>query len=121
MYKLILLFYGGEGIDIEAIEHFWSHEFVPLSETMPGLKKVSISRINKPITPGAQLHLTHELFFEDLAALDRAMRSEPGQEAGRLLMEFAGQAVEVYYAEHKEDTPKPAGQDPKAASEGEAA
>lgn len=117
MYKLTLIFSKVEGADIEAIEHRWSHEFVPLAETMPGLQLVSISRMNRSITPEAKVHLIHELYFEDLEALDAAMRSEQGQQAGRLLMDFAGKSVQVYFAEHKEDTPTPSAEGVPAKSD----
>jgi uncharacterized protein (TIGR02118 family) len=118
LYKLILIFSKVEGVDLDFIEHRWSHEFVPLAESMPGLRLVSISRMNKAITPNANIHLIHELFFDDLDALDAAMRSPEGQQAGRLLMDFAGESVQVYFAEHKEDTPTPVADKGKAPAEG---
>ena len=107
LYKLILVFTEAAGRDLDYIEHRWSHEFVPQAEKMPGLRRVSVSRIHKPITPGATIHLIHELYFDDVEALDAAMKSQVGQQAGRILMDFAGEAVQVYFAEHKEDRPHP--------------
>ncbi len=105
MYKLILIFKKTDEDNLDFIEHRWSHEFVPLAERMPALQRVSISRVTKSISPEADVHLIHELFFDSLEDLDQAMKSEVGQQAGRLLMEFASQAVQVYFAEHAEDTP----------------
>lgn len=78
---------------------------MPQSEKMPGLRRVSISRMHKPITPEANIHLIHELYFEDVKALDAAMTSPAGQQAGQLLMDIAGEVVQVYFGEHMEDTP----------------
>ena len=105
MYKLILIFKEVDEADLDFIEHRWSHEFVPLAERMPSLQRVSISRVTKSITPEADIQLIHELFFDSLEDLDQAMKSDIGQQAGRLLMDFASQAVQVYFAEHAEDTP----------------
>ncbi|MFP3854935.1 MAG: EthD family reductase [Anaerolineales bacterium] len=107
MYKLILVFRALEGVNMDAIEHRWSHEFVPQVEQMPGLRRVSISRVHRTITPEANIHLIHELYFDDLESLDEAMSSEIGQQAGQLLMAIAGGVVRVYFAEHLEDAPNP--------------
>ena len=107
MYKLILVFLALEGVDMDAMEDRWSREFVPKAEQMPGLRRVSISRVHRPITPEANIHLIHELYFDDVDSLDAAMNSEIGQQAGRMLMDIAGGVVRVYFAEHLEDVPNP--------------
>lgn len=73
---------------------------------MPGLRRVSVSRIQGALAHESEVHLLHELYFDDRQALDEAMASEAGQAAGQLLMSFAGGQVEVLLAVHQEDRPR---------------
>jgi uncharacterized protein (TIGR02118 family) len=101
VHKLMILFKTTS--DPLGLETRWSQEFVPRAEKMPGLRRVSVSRILG--TPGgeANLHLVHEFYFDDLAALEGAMASPEGQAAGRALMAFAGDSVTLLFAEHLEE------------------
>lgn len=104
MHKLVLLFLTPP--DLDEFEHRWSHDFVPQAEKMPGLQRVSVSRIQGALSQASDVYLLHELYFKDRRALDTAMASPQGQSTGRLLMEIAGSQVEVLLAEHQEDRPQ---------------
>jgi uncharacterized protein (TIGR02118 family) len=104
LHKLILLFHKPDEVD--RFEDRWSHEFVPAVEAMPGLRRVSVSRVHGGLTAEADAYLLHELYFDNRRALERAMASEQGQHAGRLLVSIAGEAVDVLFAEHLEDIPR---------------
>ncbi|MFN2146764.1 MAG: EthD family reductase [Anaerolineales bacterium] len=101
MHKLMILF--RTTADPIELETRWSQNFVRLAEKMPGLRRVSVSRILGG--PGGQvdLHLVHEFYFDNLAAVQQAMASPEGQEAGRALMEFAGESATLLFAEHLEE------------------
>ncbi len=101
MHKLILLFHTPQ--DVTDFEHRWSHEFVPLAERMPGIRRVAVVRIYGGPTGGGSLHLIHEFYFDDARALRRALASPQGQEAGRRLMDIAGHHVTLCFAEHMEE------------------
>lgn len=105
MYKLILVFHASE--DLESFEERWSRELVPQVERMPGLKRVAVSRVEGSPTEDSDVHLLHELYFEDRKSLERAMASPEGQRAGRLLMDIAGSGVELLFAQYLEDRPRP--------------
>jgi uncharacterized protein (TIGR02118 family) len=101
MHKLMILFRRrGDTLNME---ERWSQEFVPLADRMPGLRRIALSRIKERLDGLVDLHMVHELYFDDLPALRRAMASPEGQAAGRALMAFASGRVDLYFAEHRED------------------
>ncbi len=101
MYKLMILFRRLG--DTLKMEERWSQEFVPLADKMPGLRRIALSRIKERPDGLVDLHMVHELYFDDLDALRRAMASPEGQAAGHALMAFASGRVNLYFAEHRED------------------
>lgn len=106
MHKLIILFH--QPPDVGEFERRWSEEFVPQAEQMPGLRRVAVSRVLGGLNePQPDLHLVHELYFDDRVSLEQAMASETGQAAGRTLVSIAGDRVQLIFAEHQEDRPRP--------------
>lgn len=101
MHKLILVFRKSDELD--RFEDIWSESFVGLAERMPGIKRVTVSRIYGSPRGETELHLVHEFFFEDAEALMKAITSPEGQAAGKALMAFTGGSVEVAFAEHLEE------------------
>ena len=101
MHKLMLLF--RQPADVVEFETRWSNEFVAIAEQMPGLRKVAVSRIVGGPDQETDLHLVHELFFDDLDSLRRAMVSPEGQAAGHALMAIAPQHVTICFSEHLEE------------------
>jgi hypothetical protein len=45
----------------------------------------------------------HELYFDSLQDLERAMASPQGREAGRLLQQMTSGRLTLFFADHKED------------------
>ena len=104
MHKLMVVFKSSD--DSLTLETQWSTEFVARAERMPGLRRVSVSRIVGGPGESVDLQLVHELYFDDLDSLRTALASDAGQEAGRALMAFSGEHVSIYFAQHlDEDRP----------------
>jgi uncharacterized protein (TIGR02118 family) len=101
VHKLMILFH--KTADPIELETRWSQEFVRLAEQMPGLRRVSVSRVVGSPGGGADLQLVHEFFFDNLDAVQAAMASPEGQAAGRALMELAGESATLVFAEHLEE------------------
>jgi len=89
--------------DVENFEKKWSESFVPFAEKMPGLKRVSVSRIYGGPAGEVNLHLVHEFFFEDAQSVHDAMASPEGQRAGQELLAFAADYVMICFAQHLEE------------------
>jgi uncharacterized protein (TIGR02118 family) len=101
MHKLMVVFRSSD--DSLRLETQWSTEFVARAERMPGLRRVSVSRVVGGPGGATDIKLLHELYFDDLEALQVALASEQGQEAGRALIAFAGEDVSIYFAQHLEE------------------
>lgn len=107
MHKLVVVLRRSP--DSDAVERSWSEKFVPLAEQMPGVRRVIVGRtVGGPgVIP--QVLLVHELLFDDLESLRRAMTSPEGQAAGRALMGFAATTSDLIFSEHLEmDMPRSA-------------
>jgi uncharacterized protein (TIGR02118 family) len=70
---------------------------------MPGIRRVSVSRVIGGPAGEVDLHLVHEFYFNDLESLQSAMASPAGQEAGRALMAFAAEEATLCFSEHLEE------------------
>ena len=90
--------------DLAGFEARWSEEFLPLGEKLPGLRRVSVGRILGGPDGPSDWHLIHEFYFDDAAALSRALASSEGQAAGSALMAFAADWVTLCYVEHLEES-----------------
>jgi uncharacterized protein (TIGR02118 family) len=101
MNKLLVIFRSPP--DVEAFERNWSERFVSKAERMPGLKRVSVTRIYGGPAGEVDYHLIHEFFFKDAQALREAMVSLEGQQAGQELLSFAAEYVSICFGEHLEE------------------
>jgi uncharacterized protein (TIGR02118 family) len=103
--KLVILFNRPD--NLAEFERRWSEEFVPLAGKMPGLRKVVVSHVQGGPAGPAPICLIHELHFDDMEALTRAMNSPEGVAAGQGLIRLARQNATLLFAEHMEDAPRP--------------
>ena len=101
MYKLIILFRTPK--DIGKFEEDWSHKFVPFADAMPGILRVEVSAIEEDLTLPLIFYKTHELYFANRAALDEAMNSDAGKQAGRALQGFAKGGYQLLLADVLEE------------------
>lgn len=105
MVKLIILFRAG----LRSTEHAEKYNtFLMSLEALPGVRRKSVSNVYS--APGGMIPFRDviELYFESRAALEEALTSPPGVEAGNLLLDFAGPDAVTLFAEvMEEDYPTP--------------
>lgn len=103
MYKLIILF--DQPDDPTTFGRNWEI-FLRMAEQMPGLRRENTSRIDRVIFGGRKMrpHMIHEFHFDDRAALDAALASDAGQQAGEWLHQFTGGNFVLLSAPHHEAT-----------------
>ena len=68
--------------DVAAFAKYYFEKHVPLAKTIPGLKKYEVSQ--GPVTApfgASDYHLIAILHFDDVAAIQNAFTSAPGQAA----------------------------------------
>ena len=100
MFKLIILIEPQS--DWLQFEQDWP-EFLSRAESMPGLVRESTSPIHNLIHGNLPVAMIHELYFEDRQALQAALESPQGREAGQVLQSITKGKVTLLFADHLED------------------
>ncbi len=110
MVKLIILFRAGA----HAPRYYEGyHEFLVLLEQLPGIRRKVVSNMyfgSEGIMP---FRAIVEAYFDDREALEHALASPIGIQAGRVLIDFAGPDAISLFADVAEAT---FGSDPPSAS-----
>jgi uncharacterized protein (TIGR02118 family) len=101
MHKLMLSF--APPSDIGTFEDRWSEEFVPAVEKMPGIRRISVTRVTDVLRAQAEVYLIHEVYFDGRQELRSALNSAEGQRAGEVIANIAGDFVTINLAEHLEE------------------
>ena len=100
MHKLVIMI---EGAALPAdFDENWP-QFLHLAEQMPGLQREATSRVLHSLFGNQSYILIHELFFESLEALQTAMASSFGRQAGQELQRMTQGKVILLVGDHNED------------------
>jgi predicted small integral membrane protein len=100
MHKLVILI--DAGAETPEFGELWP-QFLHLAESMPGLLREATSRVDRVLFGSLNCSFIHELFFADYAALQKAMTSPQGVQAGQVLQHMSRGRVVLLLADHKED------------------
>ncbi len=101
MYQLLLLI--PLNVDLQTFDEGWP-TFLEKAEQMPGLIRESVTRIDRCLFGQNYLQRIYCFYFEDQPALEKALLSPPGEEAGRILHEITGGNLILLNGEVKEDS-----------------
>jgi len=91
MTTLLVLFRRPEG-GVEAAEAFeqaYAESHLPLIADTPGLRSLRVRRVSEALGGASDLVIVAEMGFDDRAALDAALASDPMRAAGRNLRTIA--------------------------------
>lgn len=97
MVKLIIFF--RKPADVDAFEEHFANYHVPLINAMPNMRRAAVTRAIGAPRGEAPYYLIHEVYFEDMPALNYALNSSEGRAAGADLMVFAREIVSLMFAE----------------------
>ncbi len=97
MVKLVALY--RQPADPAAFDKAYFETHVPLVKKTPGLRRVDIARVTGAPRGDPEYYLMAEMYFDDKAAMDRAMASPENMEAGKNLMSFARGLVTFVFVE----------------------
>lgn len=91
MTTLLVLYRAPEGgaDALATLEHRYRDEHMPLVAQTPGLRATRVWRVREALGAKTDLALACAMDFDDRAALDDGLRSEPMRAAGRILREIA--------------------------------
>lgn len=79
------------------------NDFLALAERMPNLKRRQVCHVFGSPMGEPTFYRVLELYFEDTAAMDSALRSPAGQEAGGELTKLGRGAFDLSFAEVYEE------------------
>jgi uncharacterized protein (TIGR02118 family) len=74
---------------LETLERRYRDEHLPLVAQTPGLRATRIWRVGEALGSETDLALVAAMDFDDRAALDDGLRSDPMRAAGRILRDIA--------------------------------
>ena len=97
MVKLIIFFH--KPTDTEAFEVQYAQQYVPATRSIPNVKRVTVARAIGAPRGEPPFYLIQEMYFDDMAALNQALNSLEGRNAGAVLMSFARETVSLMFAE----------------------
>jgi uncharacterized protein (TIGR02118 family) len=91
MTTLLVLYRAPEGGEagLATLEARYRDEHLPLVAQTPGLRATRIWRITEALGGSTDFVLAAAMDFDDRAALDAGLRSDPMRAAGRILREIA--------------------------------
>jgi len=101
MVKLQILFRTGQRS--ESYYDSYNRFLIKLDQ-LPGLRRKTVSSVYGAMGGRIPFDTIVEAYFDDQATLEAALTSEPGSEAGRLLIEFAGPDALALYADVLEES-----------------
>jgi len=98
MVKMIALYKHPE--NKEAFDEHYFNVHGPITEKIPGLRKMEVTKINgSPMGGEGEYYLMCEMYYDDYEALKQGMRSAEGKASGKDLMGFAGELVTLMIGE----------------------
>jgi uncharacterized protein (TIGR02118 family) len=74
---------------LATFERRYAAEHMPLVAQTPGLRETRVSRVSGALGGETDLVVVTEMEFDDRAALDAGLASDPMRQAGRILREIA--------------------------------
>jgi len=91
MTTLLVLYRRPAGGDdaLATFERRYAAEHMPLVAQTPGLRDTRVSRVSGALGGETDLVVVTEMEFDDQAALDAGLASDPMRQAGRILREIA--------------------------------
>jgi len=91
MTTLLVLYRHPDGGDeaLATLERRYREEHLPLVAQTPGLRSSRIWRVTGALGSETDLALVAAMDFDDRAAMDDGLRSDPMRQAGRILRDIA--------------------------------
>jgi uncharacterized protein (TIGR02118 family) len=97
MVKLIALYKKPD--DVETFEKHYFEVHMPLVAKIPNLIKSEVAKLNAFAGNDAKYYMVTEMYFDNMDKLNEGMASPEGKAAGKDLMGFAKNYVEMTIGE----------------------
>lgn len=97
MVKVIALYKQPE--DREKFDEHYFNTHIPLTEKIPGLKKVEMTRIIGSPMGKSEYYMLCEMYYEDHESMKAAMKTDEAKASGKDAMRFAGELLTLMIGE----------------------
>jgi uncharacterized protein (TIGR02118 family) len=89
--------------DIAAFNRYYFETHIPIARKIPGVRKYEVSQgpVATPVGPSG-IHLVATLWFDDVAAIQKAFASDEGQAAAKDVQNFATGGVDMLIFDSRE-------------------
>ncbi|WP_070119403.1 EthD family reductase [Bacillus marinisedimentorum] len=100
MVKVIALYKQPK--DKEKFEEYYYNHHVPLTEKIPGLRKMEMTKIVGSPMGESEFYLLCEMYYDDHESMKKALRTDEAKASGKDAMSFAGDIVTLMIGEEVE-------------------
>lgn len=97
MFKMVALFRKPE--NTEEFDKYYFETHIPLTEKIPGLRKVEITKFTGSPMGESPYYLMCEMFYDSFDAFKEASKTDESKASGRDVMKFAGDIVTFMFGE----------------------
>lgn len=98
MFKFVVIYYRVD--DETALEDFFTSTHLPLVESLPGLRRLEISRITSQPFGKSRFYMEVEAYFDSEAAMREGLVSRPGIELMNALRPWSeNRLIAWFYAD----------------------
>jgi len=98
MIKMIALYKHPQ--DKEKFDEYYFNTHGPLTEKIPGLVKMDVTKITgSPMGGEGKYYMMAEMYYEDMASFKAAMKTEEAKASGKDAMSFAGDLITLMIGE----------------------
>ena len=95
MAKLIVFYRTPR--DPAEFDRYYAQVHIPLAKTIPGLRRLEVTRVTGAPSGASDLYLIAELYFDNAAAREAALASNEAKATEADLSKFAEGIVSVYF------------------------
>jgi len=100
MAKLIVFYRTPR--DPAEFDRYYAQVHIPLAKTIPGLRRLEVTRVTGAPSGASDLYLIAELYFDNAAAREAALASNEAKATEADLSKFAQGIVSVYFGVGRE-------------------
>lgn len=98
MYKFVVIYYRVD--DETALDDFYASTHLPLLESLPGLRRLEVSRVTSQPFGRSRFYLQVEAYFDNEKAMLEALVSQPGNEMMNALRPWSeNRLIAWFYAD----------------------
>ena len=88
--------------DPAEFDRYYAQVHIPLAKTIPGLRRLEVTRVTGAPSGASDLYLIAELYFDNAAAREAALASNEAKATEADLSKFAEGIVSVYFGVGRE-------------------